>query len=136
MFAELIRFVFVGGLSFAIDFVLLILFQEYVFGTWPNGVLISAALAFAVSLVAHYFLAAFWVFRGHAVKGVRPHAVAGTLFVVTNLVGLGINELCLWIGVSILAAHYIVVKLVATGIVMIWNYAAQKGLIFKERRHA
>ena len=46
---ELVRFVFVGGISFAIDFGMLVLLQE-VFGlkSVANGVLISAAVAYGV----------------------------------------------------------------------------------------
>lgn len=129
---ELIRFAVVGGVSFVIDFGLLIVFQEFVFKNVANGVLISTALSFTISLIIHYFLASLWVFRGHRVDNTKAHAVAGSLFVVTNLVGLGINELAMWVGVSIMAIHYVVVKLFSTAVVMIWNYLCQKLFIFKK----
>lgn len=131
LFGEMIRFCVVGGVSFVIDFGFLILFQEFVFKSVTNGVLISAALSFTISLVVHYFLASLWVFRGHKVDNAKAHAVAGSLFVATNLVGLGINELAMWVGVSMLAIHYVVVKLVATAVVMVWNFVCQKRFIFK-----
>lgn len=129
---ELMRFGVVGGVSFVIDFGFLILFQELVFKHVPNGVLISAALSFTISLIIHYFLASFWVFRNHDVDNAKSHALAGLLFVVTNVVGLGLNELAIWVGVSLFAYHYVVVKLLATGVVMMWNYTCQKVFIFKE----
>lgn len=132
---ELIRFCLVGGVSFVVDFGCLIAFQELVFKNMPNGVLISAALSFVISLVIHYFLASMWVFRGHGITNSKAHATAGLLFVITNVVGLGVNELAMWIGVTLLAFHYIFVKLVATAVVMAWNYTCQKFFIFKERSH-
>lgn len=129
---ELFRFAVVGGTSFVIDFGLLVVFQEFVFKDVANGVLISAALSFAISLVIHYSLASFWVFRGHRVDNSKAHAIAGSLFVITNVIGLGINELAMWVGVSMLAVHYVVVKLFATAVVMVWNYACQKLFIFKK----
>ena len=129
---ELIRFAAVGAVSFVIDLGLLVVFQKFVFRNVVNGVLISAALSFTISLIIHYFLASLWVFRGHKVDKAKAHAVAGSLFVVTNLVGLGINELAMWLGVSIMAIHYIIVKLFATAIVMVWNYLCQKLFIFKK----
>lgn len=131
--AELLRFAVVGGVSFVIDFGLLIVFQEFVFKNVANGVLISAALSFTISLIIHYFLASLWVFREHRVDNTRAHAIAGVLFVITNLVGLGINELAMWVGVAVLAIHYVIVKLVATAVVMVWNYLCQKLYIFKRK---
>lgn len=128
---EAIRFSVVGGMSFVIDFGLLVVFQEVVFEDVANGVLISTALSFTISLIIHYFLASLWVFREHQVDNTRAHAIAGVLFVITNLVGLGINELAMWVGVAVLTIHYAIVKLVATAVVTAWNYLCQKLYIFK-----
>lgn len=128
---EMMRFVVVGGVSFIIDFLLLFIFQEFVFKRVYCGVLLSQALSFTISLVIHYFLATFWVFRGHSVKNAAAHAQASSLFVVTNLIGLALNELALLIGATLLGFHYLVVKLFAAGLVMIWNYAAQKFFIYR-----
>lgn len=128
---ELIRFAAVGAVSFVIDLGLLVVFQKFVFRNVVNGVLISAALSFTISLIIHYFLASLWVFREHQVDNTRAHAIAGVLFVITNLVGLGINELAMWVGVAVLTIHYAIVKLVATAVVTAWNYLCQKLYIFK-----
>ncbi len=129
---EMLRFLLVGGVSFIVDFGFLIVFQEFVFKTMANGVLISAALSFLISLIVHYFLAVFWAFRNHRVATSTDHVIAGSLFILTNAVGLGINEFAMWIGVSLLAYHYILVKLLATVVVMFWNYTCQKRFIFKK----
>lgn len=127
---EVTRFVVVGGASFVIDFGLLFVFQEFVFKAVAGGVLISQALSFSISLIVHYFLATFWVFRGHSVKSVSSHARASSLFVITNLMGLGINEIILFIGSTLFGFHYLVVKLFAAALVMIWNYVAQKFVVY------
>lgn len=131
LFMEMTRFVVVGGVSFIIDFALLYVFQEFVFKRVFCGVLLSQALSFTISLIIHYFLATFWVFRGHAVNNAASHARASSLFVVTNLIGLALNELALLIGSTLLGFHYMVVKLFAAALVMLWNYAAQKFFIYR-----
>lgn len=127
---EALRFGIVGGVSFIIDFGLLFVFQEFVFKALSFGVLISQALSFSISLAIHYFLATFWVFRGHKVSGLKAHARASSLFIVTNVLGLGINELALFIGSSLLGYHYLVVKLAAAVLVMAWNYSCQKFWVY------
>lgn len=130
LFMEMTRFVLVGGISFVIDFGLLFVFQEFVFKTLYCGVLVSQALSFSISLIIHYFLATFWVFRAHSVKSAAAHARASSLFIVTNVVGLSLNELALFIGSSLLGFHYLFVKLVAAALVMVWNYLCQKLFIY------
>ncbi len=131
LFLEMTRFVVVGGASFVIDFGLLFVFQEFIFKAVACGVLISQALSFTISLIVHYFLATFWVFRGHSVKSASSHARASSLFVITNLIGLALNEVILFLGSTLLGFHYLIVKLFAAAFVMVWNYAAQKFLVYR-----
>lgn len=129
-FFEILRFGIVGGVSFVIDIGLLFVFQEAVFKSVPCGVLFSQALSFSISLTIHYFLATFWVFRGHNVSGLKAHARASSLFVFTNVIGLGLNELALFVGSTLLGYHYLAVKLAAAVLVMVWNYACQRFWVY------
>ena len=135
MIMEVFRFGVVGGVSFVVDIAALMFFQEIC--GWKNihnGILLSTALAYIVSLSAHYFMSVFWVFRDHAVKSGRDHALAGTLFVLSYAIGFALTELGMWIGVTLLAINYVIAKILVTGIVMVWNYAGQKLFVFRRRR--
>ena len=131
-FAESVRFIIAGGLSFLVDIGSLALLQETIFWHVEKGLFVATAIAFAISLCFHYVLAAFWVFNNHNVSTRTKHAKAGFLFAVSNIIGLGINELVLLVGVSVMAFHYVPVKVVASAIVMVWNFACQKLLIFRK----
>jgi putative flippase GtrA len=128
---EAIRFIVVGGISFLIDFSVLVALQEAGLKNVRYGVLISTTMAFGVSMAVHYFLATFWVFRGHDVNNGRRHARAAALFVITNVFGCLLNNLFMFLGVSLLGFHYVPVKLFATVAVMFWNYACQKFFIYR-----
>ena len=40
--------------------------------------------------------------------------------------GLLINNGCMWAGVELLSVHYLITKIVATAIVMVWNFVTRK----------
>ena len=42
------------------------------------------------------------------------------------MLGLGINNGCMWIGVELFGISYLVVKIVATAVVMVWNFVTRK----------
>ena len=48
------------------------------------------------------------------------------LFVGLSIVGLGINQLIMWFGVEQLHVYYMIVKIGATAIVMVFNFITRK----------
>jgi putative flippase GtrA len=55
------------------------------------------------------------------------------LFLIIGILGLGMSELGMFIGVSLLKIAYPIVKVIIAGVVMIWNYLARKFFIFNLR---
>jgi len=51
------------------------------------------------------------------------------LFIVTSLMGLGLNQLVMWFCIDILAIWYMFAKIVASAIVMIWNYFTKRFIL-------
>ena len=41
---------------------------------------------------------------------------------VLSVIGLGVNDLLMWLGSSVLGVSYLIVKIVATAIVMVYNF--------------
>ena len=54
------------------------------------------------------------------------------IFVILSVIGLGINQLVMWLMVDKLGMFYAIVKLFATAVVMVWNFVTRK--IFLEKK--
>lgn len=108
-----------GAIAFVIDYGLLALLTE-VFGV---NYLASATVSFTVSVTFNYLASMRYVFRHKEGMSRRREFV---VFVVLSVVGLGINNACMWAGVELLGIHYLVVKIGATFIVMVWNFVTRK----------
>lgn len=110
---EVIRFLIVGGGCFLLEYILLYVLTEYM----HIGYLVSSAIAFTVSLLVNYILCLLVVFN---VK--HQSSLEIGLFIITSLIGLIINQGVMWFLVEIIAWWYMFAKVIASGIVMIWNY--------------
>ena len=107
----MIKFGFVGFLCFFIDWGIMVFLTE-VFGINP---LISSTISFTVSVTVNYILSVTFVFETdkNANKGSQF-----VIFVLLSIVGLGVNELCMWLGTDLLGIHYMITKVGATAVVM------------------
>ena len=56
------------------------------------------------------------------------------MFVLLSIVGLGVNELCMWLGTDLMGIHYMITKIGATAIVMDYNFVTRKMLIEKKNK--
>jgi putative flippase GtrA len=117
--SQVVRFCIVGTIAFIIDFALLVFLSS----TCGINYLISATVSYSISLVFNYFASMRYVFKRKEGMSRRREFI---VFVVLTLVGLGINDLCMWLGVEFLTIDYRLVKIGATAIVMVWNFATRK----------
>ena len=115
---EIIRFCIVGALSFLVDYGLLY------FCTEIGGIhyFYSSAISFTVSVAFNYWLCVVFVFQGAGKQNTKQ----ATLFIGSSIVGLGINQICMWGFVEILGIYYLIAKIFATAIVTIWNYIMKR----------
>ena len=85
--------------------------------------LVSATISFTASVVFNYAASMRYVFT-HKEGMSRRREFA--IFVVLSVIGLGINNGCMWAGLEFLGIHYLIVKIGATFIVMVWNFVTRK----------
>lgn len=137
--AEVIRFALTGGVCFLVEIAVLILLK----GRLGIDTLIATPIAFLVSVILNYLLCVVWVFRGTKNRGTG--AKAG--FLITSLIGLGLNELLMFLFRLILGEDkpilmlgnrlinmYILNKCLATLIVMIWNYFSKRAVLYRKAK--
>lgn len=128
---EFLRYVLVGGIAFLVDSGVLALFRELVLrGGSSIELFICTALGFIAGLVTNYVLSLVFVFKKSENSG-NAKSVGGFItFTVVGLVGLGLTELGMYIGVYIFCWHYLITKVLVAGLVIIWNYVGRKVLVF------
>lgn len=134
---EFLRYAFVGGIAFVVDFAVFALFRELVFRN-DHGValVVSTAAGFLVGLAVNYVLSLLFVFRSEKQQKQGKTKKAFLVFAAVGVVGLLLTELLQWLGESIVGDRLgqlgkYAVKLCVTGIVLIWNYAGRKIFVFK-----
>ena len=121
---QLLKYGVVGGVSFVVDYGALWLLTEVA------GVhhLVSAAIAFILGLTCNYLLSTAWVFGESRLKST---AAEFTAFALIGVVGLGLNELIIFLIADVAEVHYMIAKLVSTALVFFWNFFARRFLLFR-----
>ena len=122
---QLVKFCLVGGFNTALDF-------GIYFGltrTWPffaHHYLMAATASFSVAVVSSFLLNTFWTFR--AAEGAWQRRAPR--FFAVALVGVSLNAGIIFLLVEG-GLHDMLAKIAATGIVLMWNFTAQKFWTFK-----
>ena len=116
---QIVRFGIIGGLAFLIDYAVLFICKEWL----GIHVLLSAGISFTVSVIFNYIASVKWVFDVDKEKDPKKNFI---LFIILSIVGLIITEIIMWFGTDILHIHYLIVKIVATAIVMVFNFITRK----------
>ena len=135
---EVIRFVITGGVCFLIEFAALVALRD---GAGLDT-LIATPIAFLISVIVNYLMCVRWVFDGAGKQGSAQRAG----FLVTSAVGLGLNELLMLLFRAIFGEDtpvltvfgftvtmYMVNKVMATVIVMVWNYFTKKWILNRQK---
>jgi putative flippase GtrA len=122
---QLIRYTFVGGLAFLADFGTLYALTEFL----NLHYLLSAGIAFILGLTINYLISIRWVFAARCVKDKKLEFV---LFALIGLVGLGLNELFIWIFTDLFTIYYLLSKILTTIMVYLWNFFARKMILFQK----
>ena len=124
LLVQFVRYFFVGGFAFVVDFGLLYILTEYA----GLHYLLSATLSFIAGLLVNYIISCLWVFNGSKFKN---RLVEFLFFAAIGVVGLALNDTLIWLFTDCIGTHYMFSKIVAAAIVYLWNFFARKYLVFR-----
>ena len=119
LFQQIFKFGIVGGIAFVIDYVIMVIAKELI----GLNVLISAALGFVVSVIFNYIASIKWVFDVNKEKDEKRNFI---LFIIFSIIGLILTEIIMWFGTDVVNISYLIVKIIATAIVMVFNFITRK----------
>lgn len=122
---QILKFGIVGGIAFIIDCALLYVCTEYL----NIYVLYSSIISFSISVIFNYIMSIKWVFDVNHKQTYKDF----TIFIIFSIIGLGINQLIMYLGIERLHIYYMLVKIASTGIVMVYNFITRK--IFIEKKN-
>lgn len=117
---QFLKFSIVGVIAFVIDFGVMVALTELV-GLPP---VISAGVSYCVSTVFNYVASMRYVFaHREGLSRTREFII----FVTLSVIGLGLNEAIMWLGGRLVGDEwYMLTKIVATALVMFWNFFSRK----------
>lgn len=121
---QLFRYILVGGVAFLFDVTILYLLTEFAHLNY----LLSAMIGYMVGLTITYLFSIHWVFDTRKIKTKRWEFI---IFVAIGIVGLGLNELFIWLITQYFMLYYLLSKGITTVIVFIWNFSAKKLVLFR-----
>lgn len=124
--SQFMRYCIVGGLSFVVDFLVLFLLTKFL------GIhyLVSASIGFVLGLITNYLLCILWIFEHRLLSN---SFVEFFIFTLVGLAGLALNNSLIYGLTEWINFHYLVSKVVAASIVLIFNFSLRRTFLFTRR---
>ena len=116
---QFLKFAVVGLISFAVDWLLLVVLTDLCHVDY----LMSTSVSFIVSVALNYALSVRYVFP-HRDDMSRKREF--TIFAILSAIGLGLTDVFMFVGVTMLNVAYQAMKVIATFCVTWYNYFSRR----------
>lgn len=124
LFWKFIKFCVVGGSGVFVDFGVTWLAKEKM----RLNAYLANSIGFSAAVISNYLLNRAWTFHSND----PAVALQFGKFALASSVGLALNNGIIFLLTGRLRLNFYVAKLIATGIVMIWNFWANYTFTFKQ----
>ena len=125
---QLIYYFLIGLCAALVEWVSFWLFNE------PLGlnIFISTVIAFILATFVNWVVGRNTMFR-NAAKKKKAGIDAAAIYIVSG-VGFGLNLLLMALFVDVLNIYPLLSKIIATGIVFMWNFLSRKYIVYKQEQ--
>ena len=123
-FLQFFRYAFVGGIATVVDWAI-----QYIATEAGLHYLLSGILSFLGGLAVNFLLSKRLVFKASQARVGTTAEFLG--YAVIGAIGLGLTLLIMYFFTDILHLHYMLSKVIATLLVLFWNYIARKKLLYR-----
>lgn len=117
--SQFVKFGLVGVIAFVIDYGIMVALVELL----QMNPVVASAISFTVSVVFNYYASMRYVFTHREDMSRTKEFI---IFIILSVIGLGINTALMYVGVDLLVISYLLVKLFATAVVLVWNFVSRK----------
>ena len=119
LLVQIFRFIIVGGIATLIDWLVYYILFNY-FNINP---LLANVFSFSISVIYNYIASVKWVFN---VDKDKSKNIMFIEFIVLSIIGLLLTEIFLYLFINLLTIDEMVSKIIATAIVMVFNFVTRK----------
>ena len=124
LFTQIFKFTIVGGIATVIDWSVYYICYN-ILNIYP---LIANIISFSVAVVYNYWASVRWVFNVNENNSKKKMFIE---FITFSIIGLLLTELIIYVGIDFLKMDAMLIKIIATAIVMVFNFVTRK--IFLEK---
>ena len=89
---------------------------------------IACAFSYTLSVLVNYILSTRYVFHS---KEEMSKAKEASLYFILSLIGLGLNQMIMWLMVDVIGIFYGIAKLISTFMVTWYNFVSRKKFLEK-----
>ena len=119
-----LKYIIVGLITMVIDFgVTWLLLPEL-------HLIVANSIGFLLANVTNFLLAHRWVFQSEVPTKQSVNTYVAVLAI--SLVGLFLSDFIVWLGISQWDAPFLISKILAAIICLVWNFGARKIWIYRE----
>lgn len=125
----IILYIFFGGLTTVVSFVVFWFFVHII----PFDPLVANTISWVISVAFAFFTNRVWVFNSPT-HSARAFFKQLFMFYVGRLFSFAVEQLMIFVFINKLGFNDLIIKLIATIIVLILNYIISKVIVFRTKR--